>query len=362
VNLDLLTQLCSIPTAPFVEERVYDYIHTFATQRRGLRIAGDRFGNRLIQLAGRSRDQRLIFVAHTDHPGFIAQRMLDKRTLHAEFRGAVLKEIIVGSKVRFFDGDREIGGVIISAAPDKDRPIFAGAAKVRVDELVRRGAFGMFDVPVARVKGGKFFARVCDDLAGAAAALTMIDQLHRSKSKPKRTIGVLLTRAEEVGFIGAIAAAKDEKLIRKSDALISIECSPEQPFAPQGKGVIIRVGDRTSIFNSGLMYWLTAQANLLAKKDKSFKFQRALMPGGSCEGTAFDAYGYTAGAVCVPLGNYHNMDRAKKKIAPEYVDLNDWWSMVKLFVQWAKNYDGADGLADLRKRLDERFAQFKRLL
>ena len=135
----------------------------------------------------------------------------------------------------------------------------------------------------------------------------------RSKP-PKSPVAVLLTRAEEEGFIGAIAASLQPALLRKSDRLIAIESSAAQSYAPQGKGAIIRVGDRTSIFNSGLTAtssrtWPTA----LAKKDKSFRFQRALMPGGTCEATVYDVYGFTAASICVALGNYHNMDRKRKR-------------------------------------------------
>jgi len=42
------------------------------------------------------------------------------------------------------------------------------------------------------------------------------------------------------------------------------------------------------------------------------------MPGGTCEATVYDVYGFTAGSICVALGNYHNMDREKMKIGPEY--------------------------------------------
>src|SRR4028118_1698993 len=66
------------------------------------------------------------------------------------------------------------------------------------------------------------------------------------------------------------------------------------------------------------------------------RFQRALMPGGTCEATVYDAYGFKAASICVPLGNYHNMDKAKGRIGPEYIDLNDWASMVKLFVRVAR--------------------------
>ena len=56
------------------------------------------------------------------------------------------------------------------------------------------------------------------------------------------------------------------------------------------------------------------------------------MPGGTCEATVYDVYGFTAASICVALGNYHNMDRERKKIAPEYIDLGDWENMVKLFL------------------------------
>jgi endoglucanase len=136
-----------------------------------------------------------------------------------------------------------------------------------------------------------------------------------------------------------------------------------QPYARQGDGVIIRIGDKTSIFNSALTYFLTQQANELAKKDKAFKFQRALMPGGTCEATVYDAWGYTSAAVCVPLGNYHNMDREKKRIAPEYIDITDWTNMVKLFVHVARTAEKFDPAnAPLKQRVAERYERMKHLL
>ena len=156
---------------------------------------------------------------------------------------------------------------------------------------------------------------------------------------------------------------KHPKRLRKSDRIIAIECSAEQPYARQGDGVIIRVGDKTSIFNSALTYFLTQQAEQLAKKDETFKFQRALMPGGTCEASVYDAFGYNAAAVCIPLGNYHNMERGKKQIAPEYIDIRDWRNMVQLFLHIARHSKEftADN-ADLRKRLTGRYRKLHRLL
>jgi putative aminopeptidase FrvX len=174
---------------------------------------------------------------------------------------------------------------------------------------------------------------------------------------------VLLTRGEEEGFIGAIAAATKPRLLRKTDRIIAIECSSQQPFAPQGKGAIVRVGDKTSVFHSGLTYHITRLAERLAKRDKGFKFQRALMPGGTCEATVYDVYGFTAASICVALGNYHNMDREKKRIAPEYIDLSDWRNMVRLFVEIArKGHEYEGGHRPLRERLERRFNKLKHLL
>jgi endoglucanase len=250
---------------------------------------------------------------------------------------------------------------VVHATEQRAKSPVPHRATVRVDAPVAPGSVGMFDLPPVRVRGHKFLSRVCDDLAGLAAAMTALDELHRAKARPRATVALLVTRAEEVGFVGAVAAVRDGALLRKSDLLISIECSSVQPFAPQGAGVILRVGDRTSVFDSGLMYFLLERARKLAKRDKSFAFQRALMPGGSCEGTVFDAWGYTTGGVCLPLVNYHNMDRATKRLAPEIIDLRDWRSMVSLFVDLAVHAHEFDpGL--LRGRIEQRFLRNERLL
>jgi endoglucanase len=362
MNTRILTDLTSLPTAPFAEDRVIEYVEAFAKARKRIRLSKDSFGNRMLELAGASRGPRWVFVAHMDHPGFVADRMIDDRTLAAHFRGWVAIDYVRGTKVRFFDGDREISGTVIEAEPTQhDRLAVPGRVKVRVNAPVASGSAGMFDQGPARIRGKKLFSRGCDDIAGVASALTMLDQI--AKTRMKTGVAVLLTRAEEEGFIGAIASVLKPDLIRKDDRLISIETSAMQPVTPQGDGVILRVGDKTSIFNSQIMYFLYQQAMSLAEKDKTFKYQRALMPGGTCEATVFDAYGYACGAVCIPLGNYHNMDREKKKIGPEYIHLDDWGNMVRLFVQIAKNgHTFEPGHKPLKARVEKRFNKLKHLL
>jgi endoglucanase len=359
--MKILHEVCSLPTAPFVEDRVIAYARAFAKVRK-LKLTQDSSGNLLLELRGRNRTApRWVFTAHMDHPGLVSCRMLDDRTVLADFRGWVLADYLKGQRMRFITpGGVEIPATVLDAKPEKGGTR-ADRVTLRVKSPVLPNSPGMFDQGPTRVKSGKFYSRAIDDLGGLAAALQMLDQLHRAP--PPSTIAVLLTRAEEDGFIGAIAACLRPKLLRKTDYLIAIETSAEQPFARQANGCIIRIGDRTSVFNSALSYFITDVAQRLARKDKSFKYQRALMPGGTCEATVYDVYGYHAGSICVPLGNYHNMDREKKKIGPEYIDVSDWQNMVKLFIAVAKaGHTYEPGHAALKQRIEKRFDKLKRLL
>src|SRR5690242_8508511 len=99
MNTRILHTLCSTPTAPFAEQHVIRYIERFAADRPNLRLSRDPAGNLLLELPSpRSKHTRWVFTAHMDHPGFIAERMLDDRTLLASFRGGVLIDYLPKTK------------------------------------------------------------------------------------------------------------------------------------------------------------------------------------------------------------------------------------------------------------------------
>ena len=87
------------------------------------------------------------------------------------------------------------------------------------------------------------------------------------------------------------------------------------------------------------------------------------MDGGTCEAFPFIAYGYAATGICVALGNYHNMDTRRERIASEYISFRDWLGMVDLFealVREESDWRRADNAA--RAMLDQRFDEFAPLL
>jgi endoglucanase len=137
-------------------------------------------------------------------------------------------------------------------------------------------------------------------------------------------------------------------VLPKETTVVSLETSSVKGGpVKMGAGVIIRVGDRTSIFDSEA----TAQLQDCAK-DAEIRHQRSLMQGGTCEATAYALYGYRTAALCVALGNYHNCGPGKR-IQSEYVSASDAASMAGLCVELAKSRP-ASALGGLRQRLEKR--------
>ena len=105
--------------------------------------------------------------------------------------------------------------------------------------------------------------------------------------------------------------------------VVGVECSQAIAGVTLGAGPILRVGDKATVFTPAATAYCQVVAEQLAAQDKSFTFQRKLMDGGTCESTAYCHYGYNATGICLPLGNYHNMDEARGRLGPEFLDVRD---------------------------------------
>jgi endoglucanase len=110
--------------------------------------------------------------------------------------------------------------------------------------------------------------------------------------------------------------------------VLSLECSKALPGAPQGGGVIVRVGDRSTIFDPAV----TAAVWQRVTDLEHVVAQRRLMDGGSCEATVFCAAGLASAGLALPLAGYHNQpdDPAVSGPVPESVDIADYEAEVAL--------------------------------
>jgi endoglucanase len=363
----LLRELLALPTAPFLEGEVLSYLETFCRRLPGVVLSRDPCGNLLARYRkGSPATGPVAFTAHMDHPGFAALEMRAGRKLRAAFRGWVEPEYFPDAPVRFWTGQKWIRGTVLEVTRTAKLPRASGRKArpeevlITVEQAVAPDSPGMWDLPEPELRRGCVYARACDDLAGCAALAALLVRLARAQAEAD--VYCLFTRAEEVGFVGAIGAAR-AGTIPKDVPVVAIETSKALPHAPVGEGPILRVGDRVSVFSSGATAFCQRVAAGLAERKRNFAFQRRLMDGGTCESTAYSVYGYETTGICVALGNYHNMDTRRRRIASEYVSLRDWMRMVDWFEALARDQRGvAAERASLRAGIDERFENYLPLL
>ncbi|TVQ32275.1 MAG: M20/M25/M40 family metallo-hydrolase [Phycisphaeraceae bacterium] len=374
-----LRELTSIPTAAGREDRVIAWVENWTADRADLALRRDEAGNLVISIAGRERSAEppILFTAHLDHPAFHIDRVIASGAVEASFRGGVMAPYFEQGRVIVHTDGARIPGVIVESEQGElfRRCVIeleGGAGEVAIGDIAT------WDLPDARIEDGMLHAPACDDLAAVAAALSALDEL-RTQS-PDRDIRILLTRAEEVGFIGAIAACR-LGTIPAGARVIALENSRSFAESPIGAGPIIRVGDRLSTFDPTLTSAIGKVAERLAgHHDRkvgdatpapapAFLWQRKLMPGGACEATAFCAWGYTATCLCLPLGNYHNMgelDRIQEavlhgekniiaRIAPEYISIDDYHGLIDLLIACGESLGDVEPvLKRLEKLYEER--------
>lgn len=345
-----LVELTHLPTASGLEDAVVDWVRPWVGRRADLRLSEDSGGNLLITQKGRHRDP-VLAVAHMDHPAFVVTDVLGNEAAF-EFRGGVRAEYFDAARVEFVTGPGTSGRVLSYEPASRSGVIGTRGMPPRAGDIAR------WKIP-SRQRDGHLLAPACDDLAGCAAALAALDRARRRSDL--RHFGVLLTRAEEMGFVGALHAAKTGT-IPSGARILSIETSRSSPDAPVGGGPVIRVGDAATVFDHDLTNRVSR-----AVAASGLRHQRKLMAGGVCEATAFGAFGYRTTGLCLPLGNYHNMGnldeveagRGTARPMLEEVSLADFHGLVDLLLVAA---NGVDADWDLPRRLDEVYSEGKHLL
>jgi endoglucanase len=287
------------PTAPFCEDAVRAETLQHLAQFPHVSVKIDPLGNVIAHYQRGDVAPRWVLSAHMDHPGFVQD----------EFLGGVPERYL-----------------------QKNPP--------------RRsfGAFDMWDLPAFEVRDGCIYSRACDDLIGCAVMIAVFSELEQLEADA--SVFAAFTCAEEVGLLGAVYLARSAYL-PKELGILSIETSSERPPAKMHDGVIVRTGDRSSVFDPGLVSEIVQLA-----VDQCISHQRCLMSGGTCEATAYRLYGHRVAGVCVALGNYHNCG-PQDNIAAEYVSVSDVREMVRLCVAVALQTAPLDGSQALRSRLEQ---------
>ena len=303
--LAVVAALARQPTAPFREDAVRAEIETQLGRCPHVKFERDAFGNVIARYRRGRRKAEWAFAAHMDHPGWV----------RGEFLGSVPERFRQDPQTKSF------------------------------------GDFAMWDLPPFEIRDRQIHSRACDDLLGCAEILCLFRELEETGAQA-HCVG-LFTRAEEVGFVGAIKLAQSNLLLR-SLTILSLETSTPRGTAEIGKGPIVRVGDKVSSFDGHS----TARLLSVAQEEK-IPVQRCLLDGGTCEATAYQLYGYTCAAASLALGNYHNIT-PEGTIAAEYVAIDDFVGMVRLCVALVlQRGKGSDPQKLLRGKLEANVRNYR---
>jgi len=315
----LLQSVLSLPTASFHEHAVMQFVRSFASFYK-LPIQRDRSGNLKITYRSGSVRTPTTFVAHMDHPGFEVVQGGNKK-VRVRLLGGVNPKQFLGSKILICSEE----GLIPGRVTRKIKKDFEVAVRISV----ARGDFGYFDFPGCLFRSGKICSKGLDNVNSVSALLELLRTLKQKKMKAH--VVCLFTRAEEVGFIGAMSAIENNFVPRNGPIIVMETSSAKGGRVQVGGGPVLRVGDKMSVFTPGMDLWLHKTAQDLQKKKKDFLFQRALMAGGSTEASIFLLKGFVVGSLAFPLENYHN--QGKTRPAMEIISQKDYADMQRLLVE-----------------------------
>lgn len=337
---NFFTELLSTPTAPFREKLVRDLIEK-RLQKFKIPYFQDRDGNILVGAENEKKYQQALvksspkatplFIAHMDHPGFHGNKWRSENELEFTWHGGAPTEDLIGARVWTSTNEgKVIYGEITEAVLIKSgKSISHGCIRYEAKDFAKYkpsavfGGFG-FRAPYWE-EDGVAYTKAADDLVGCFIVLELARVF--AKKKPFPFFG-LLSRAEEVGFIGTLAHFdRGYFKNKKTNALVvSLETSRTLPGADIGKGPIVRLGDRFTVFDAAY----TQAVSKFAEKVLPGEFQKRIMDGGTCEASAATVYDVPSIGFSVPLGNYHNQNfqngpdaRALNGPAPEFVHKND---------------------------------------
>jgi putative aminopeptidase FrvX len=328
--LATLERVASPPTTPYHEWRALDAIAA-ELNRLGLTPRRDAYGQLSVHVTRGTPQRTLAFVAHTDHPGFELVEVSGTRG-RARFRGGIDPAYfrssfpVIVHRDGVAEGHRGTG---VDYVHDPVLPDWsAGYCEIRAAQPLAIGDWAVLDVPAFERQGNELYLRSADDLAGCALILSTLQALVE-ETRPF-SVHAVFTRAEEPGLFGARLIAEDDG-IPKDTYVVSVEASNSR-YAPAGAGIVVRAGDYHNTFSNEAERYLRVAQERLA--ERGIPTQRRLLPGGTCEASAFVRLGWIATGIALPNTGYHNA-AADGTLVAEMIRLEDLLSGIALSAEAA---------------------------
>lgn len=279
------------PVRQFMEQQMRAYTDVFVK---------DRLGSLFGVMEGQAVGPKVMVAGHMDEVGFMITQIRPNGTLKFQALGGWHTSVLQSQSVRVITKNGELPGVIGSIPPhllkgdDK-----AGLTSIEqlfidigADDATHALELGVMPgcpvvpaqrfTPMANPK--KILAKAWDNRYGVGLAIELMKEIHEQggKSILPNTLYCGATVQEEVGLRGAVTSAN----LIQPDLFYALDCSPASDahgdslsFGQLGKGVLLRIMDRTMVTHRGLIEFIQDTAST-----HKIPYQYFVSPGGTDAG------------------------------------------------------------------------------
>lgn len=248
--------------------------------------AVDKMGNCVFKISPEvytAQTKKIMFSAHMDEVGLMVTEIDSDGYLKFDTLGGIDCRVLCGRNVVVGDENKKIKGVIASkaihhqtaeerkqATKISDMYIDIGAtSKEDAEKYVDIGDFVTFDSDfIVFGKDGRLVkSKALDDRMGCAVMLEVMKELSFGKMKNTNELYFCFTVREEVGLSGAQTVAQvikpDYAVVLETTAIADIEgVAPALRVAEVGKGGVVSVMDRSTVYNHKFVSYLLELAEL----------------------------------------------------------------------------------------------------
>ncbi len=297
-QMERFRTLTQLPGLSAHEMHVRDYMKK-ELSRFSAELVFDQLGSVFaVKRSKRPKAPRVMMSGHMDEVGFVVKQITPKGLIQFFPIGRTWEHVIMAQRVTVYSSITGKGypGAVASIPPhllpeesskrllSVDQMLIDIGAESREDVLaagIRPGDMIIVDGPFVPLFGGKkLLAKAWDNRFGCALALDVLEEVAGEELGVDLYIGA--TVQEESGLRGARTAAfaiEPEVSIVFESSAANDNMGDSEEFGQQGKGVLLRFIDRTSITHRGLFMYATG----LAEK-KKIPFQYFMALGGTDSG------------------------------------------------------------------------------
>lgn len=215
--ITMIEKLVNIPSPSGYTKQVMEFVQKEAKEL-GFSSEYTKRGGLIIHVPGKKKET-IGLSAHVDTLGAMVRSIGSDGRLKITSIGGFMMETIEASYCKIHTRDKRVyEGTILTTAPsvhtyDNARSIERSERnmEVRIDELVfnksdveklgiQAGDYISFDPCFRYLENGYIKSRHLDDKASVAVLLGLLKYLEKNKKKPDKTIKILISNYEEIGY------------------------------------------------------------------------------------------------------------------------------------------------------------------